>query len=483
MQLERRVLGNAASLSMSALISQLANFGFVILVARGFGRDIFAQYALSMAIGGLICTVVSFGSISLLIRSSAQNRSHGLDMLGVVLPVQAVLGISIFATTIAGGFFSNMSFENLCILASIVAHHTIIRITAVIVTPLQGMERMDVVAVLRIARSLITLIAALSIALTTSNAVLAVASMPVISFVFLVVAGGIVGRWLGSIYLRWDRKATCLIAIQSFPFFITALLSTASDRIGILMLGGLHGSDGIATYASGERVVTAASVLYSALTGAALPAASRLIPDHRERHIEVVNRIVRIVILLMLPVAALLFLFSGDIIALLFGQEFVSSVPILKVMAFALSIRALASVQIMVATSIGQQRDVLIGRIAALVLLVSAGLLLIRSLGPLGLAYAVLAAELVQAIVLYILLRRAGILISPVRLAGATTTACALTIALGTLLLDAGLVTRVILLVPCMIASLWGLGAVRGHDIKYFFSILRTDQSDYSGST
>jgi O-antigen/teichoic acid export membrane protein len=263
MQIERRVLGNAMSLGLSALIGQVANFGFVILVARGFGR---------------ICTVVSFGSTHLLVRSSAQSSAHGLEMLGVILPVQWILGIGIFAITIASGFLTNMSVDNLCILASIVAHHVIFRITAVLVAQLQGMERMDIVAALRISRSLVTLIAALIIALTTKNPILAVASMPITSFLVLLSAGAIVRRLVGPLNLRWDHTAAWHIAIQAFPFFIIAMLAAAGNRIGILILSAFHGNDGVATYASGERIITAVAVLYSMLTGATLPAVSRLAP-------------------------------------------------------------------------------------------------------------------------------------------------------------------------------------------------------------
>jgi len=482
MQIERRVLGNATSLGLSALIGQLANFGFVILVARGFGRDVFAQYAFSMAIGALICTVVSFGSISLLVRSSAQDSSRGLEMLGVILPVQWMLGIGVFAITIASGFLANMPFDNLCILASIVAHHIIFRITAVLVAQLQGMERMDIVAVLRISRSLVTLIAALIIALTTKNPILAVASMPVTSFLVLLSAGAIVRHLVGPLNLRWDQTAAWHIATQAFPFFITAFLAAAGDRIGILMLSAFHGNDGVATYASGERIITAAAILYSMLTAATLPAASRLAPVDRERHSEVINRLVRIVMLFVLPVATLLFLFSGDIIAFLFGQEFISSVPILRVISGVLVVRSLISVQAMLAVSVGHQSEVLAGRVVQVALLVLVGLLLIRAVGPIGLAYTVLIAEVGQAIVLNVLLRRAGVMFSLLRLAGATVAGCTITLAIGALTPALPVIPRMLLIVGCMIIALGGLGAIRRHDIMYFLAIIKTDRSDHSGS-
>jgi O-antigen/teichoic acid export membrane protein len=478
MKIERRVLGNAASLGVSELIGQIANFGFVIIVARGFGREVFAQYALSMAVGALICTLVSFGSISLLIRSSAQNRSRGFEMLGIILPVQIVLGVGVFALTIAGGIFAKMSSDNLVILGSVVAHHIILRITSVVVTQLKGMERMEIVALISIGRSLITLIIALAVSLTTRNEILAVGSMPVTSILFLLLAIGVVRHFLGSFDLRWDLTAAWKIAVEAIPFFATVVLNATSQRIGLLMLGGLSGNQAVATYASGERTVAASAFLYTMLTGATLPAASRLAPSDRRRHSEIVNRLMRTALLLALPAATLMYLFSDKIIWLLFGNDFISSVPILKVFAAVLAIRALVSVQVLIAVSVGHQRDVLIGRVVSLALLVSVGLPLIREAGPLGLAYSVLAAEIVQAIVLSVLLDRRAIEISLVQSAGATAVGCALTLAFGLYLPIEAFVPRAMLIASCMILALWGSGAVRRHDLRYLVEILKTDRSD-----
>jgi O-antigen/teichoic acid export membrane protein len=187
--------------------------------------------------------------------------------------------------------------------------------------------------------------------------------------------------------------------------------------------------------------------------------------------------------LFVLPAATLLFLFSGDIIALLFGQEFISSVPILKIVSGVLVARSIISVQAMLAVSIGRQRDVLVGRVVEVTLLVLVGLPLIRAVGPIGLAYTVLVAELGQATVLYVLLRRAGTMFSLPRLAGATVTSCAMTLALGALLPALHVIPRVLLIAGCMFSALWVLGAIRRHDIMYFLAIIKTDRTNHSDST
>lgn len=482
MQLERRILGNATSLGVSAIIGQLANFGFVILVARGFGREIFAQYALSMAIGALACILVSGGTILLLVRSGAQDMPRGLGMVAAILPFQAVTGVVVWLATLALGFALAMSAEELSILACIVGHHVIIRITAVLLTQLQGQERMSIVAAVDVGRSILALAGGLALALTTGNAVAGISAMPVASSVFLLYTGVTVHRELGPIAWKWDPGAAWQVAMQALPFFWIAALATANERLGILMLRVIQGGDALATFASGERIITAAAILYSTLTAASLPAASRLALTDGTRHLELSNRVARLVLLIVLPAATAMFLFSADIIGLLFGSEYASSAPILKIIAGILVIRAISSVQDMTALSAGRQDDVVAGRIAALILLLILGLPLIRIAGPLGLAYAMLGAEVGYAATVRVLIRRAGVTISPLRPSRATLAACGLTLIVGMAAADLHLLPRTMLALGCLVAGLWAFRAVRPHDLRYLLAVLRTKRSDYPGT-
>ncbi len=479
MQLERRVLGNAASLGVGAVLSQLANFGFVILVARGFGREIFAQYALSMAIGGLACLLVSFGSISLLVRSSAQDLSRSIEMLRSVLPFQIIVGLGIWIVILALGVVFSSTIENLIILGCIVAHHIIIRITAVLLSQLHGQERMHIVAAVKVGRNIATLAAGVALALTTGSAVAGVSAMPVASIFFLLYSGLKVRSLLGPITWRWDPRGAWNVATQAFPFFLIVAVTAACDRMGLLMLSVIQDSDSLATYASGERIITAAAILYSMLTAASIPAASRLALADRARHQKLVNRVARVVFLAVLPAATMLFLFSADIIVFLFGSEFTTSAPVLRIVAWVLVIRGINSVQTMGAVSAGRQRDVLTGRSCALVLLLVLGPPLIWAAGPVGLACTMLGAEMGYAAILHGLLQRAGIGTSPVRSSRATVAACGVTLVVGIISMNLDLISRIALMSGCIVAGLWIFGAVRKHDMKYLFAILKTKRSDY----
>ena len=93
MKVERRLLGNVAVLGAGEFIAQIANFGFVVLIARAFGPGLLGHYSFSMAVTAIVSVFVSFGSMQLLIRNIGSNPYHGGELLSTLFPVQILLAI------------------------------------------------------------------------------------------------------------------------------------------------------------------------------------------------------------------------------------------------------------------------------------------------------------------------------------------------------------------------------------------------------
>jgi O-antigen/teichoic acid export membrane protein len=478
-QVERRVLGNAVSLGVGAILGQFANFGFVILVARGFGREVFAQYALYMVIGGFACLPVSFGSISLLTRCSAQDLPASIEMLKSVLPIQLGIAILVWILVVAAALLFSPTVESLVILGCIVAHHIILRITSVLLALLQGQERMQTVAAVKVGQSVAMLGAGAALAFMTGNAMAGISAMPLTAMLFLLYTHDKLKGVIGAVDWRWDPRGAWDVAKLSFPLFLIIVVTVACDRLGTLMLGAIQSPDALATYASGERIITAAAILYTMLTAASVPAASRFALSERERFTSLANRITRIVCLATLPLSTVLFLFSNDIIVFMFGGEFATSAPVLRIVAWILVVRGINSVQAMAAVAASRQRDLLLARGVALAIIASLGSIVIWKFGATGLAWLMLVAETAYSAVLHLRLRRVGISLSPLRPASATLVACAVALAAGILSQDMSLPARIAVAAPIMLAGLWIFGAVRSHDLRYLQAILKTQRSDH----
>ena len=148
-----------------------------------------------------------------------------------------------------------------------------------------------------------TLAVGVALAVATGSAIAGVSAMPVASCFFLLYSGYKVRSVLGPVTWKWDPRGAWNVARQAFPFFLIVAVTTACDRLGPLMLIAIQDPDSLATFASGERIITVAAILYSMLTAASVPAASRLALTDGERQRKLASRIARIVLLAVVPAA------------------------------------------------------------------------------------------------------------------------------------------------------------------------------------
>ena len=73
MHVERRVLINTAVLGTGEVVGQLANFAFVVLLARTYGVEIFGWYSFAMALGAVLSVFVSVGGTGYVTRELARE--------------------------------------------------------------------------------------------------------------------------------------------------------------------------------------------------------------------------------------------------------------------------------------------------------------------------------------------------------------------------------------------------------------------------
>ncbi len=104
METERKILSNTLLLATGQLIAQLANFGFVILLARSFGASTLGLYSLAMSIGALSGIFVGFGTNSLARKEIARDPRTDRDVIGKVFPLQILAGIAVLAILGSAGY-------------------------------------------------------------------------------------------------------------------------------------------------------------------------------------------------------------------------------------------------------------------------------------------------------------------------------------------------------------------------------------------
>jgi O-antigen/teichoic acid export membrane protein len=257
------------------------------------------------------------------------------------------------------------------------------------------------------------------------------------------------------------------------PFFLIQLLSSAYDRLGIIILGVFATREVVGEFAAGDRIITALGVIVNVLTVSSLPALSQLAATDTTRLRQLSNRLVRLAWLIGLPTATGIFLFSEDIILTFFGQSYTGSVMVLKVASVLMVIRALRSILGPMSMATDRQSDLAIGRAISLVVLIISAALLIPVLGAVGLAVSMVVAESVLVSVLIWRLAVAGSLPSVFRPAIRIAAACALPMIIGMLGSEMSPFARIPASVLAGIVGLWLFRAVTKEDLRLILELPR----------
>ena len=134
--------------------------------------------------------------------------------------------------------------------------------------------------------------------------------MPVCALIFAIFAVRTAIRLGGPLRRPWNLRAFMTALKETPPYFTIVLLTTAYERLGIIILGFFASRTVVGEFAAGERIVAALGVLVGVFTTAALPALSSLAGSDKERLIQVADRLVRMAWLVGLPVATVISLFT-----------------------------------------------------------------------------------------------------------------------------------------------------------------------------
>ncbi len=176
----------------------------------------------------------------------------------------------------------------------------------------------------------------------------------------------------------------------SFPLLGVQLLSQLVTWLTILLLSYFHSAQEVGLFAAPMRLVVLLSMPLQAVAYLYLPIATRTIAQQGETNLVGLYCIVtKWIGILTLPMALLMIVDANFIVPALFGPKYVSSAPILVILAFGYSIHSLLGPNGMTLIALGRKNSVLAGSAIAGLTATLSGLYLIPRWGALAGAAAV----------------------------------------------------------------------------------------------
>ncbi len=196
------------------------------------------------------------------------------------------------------------------------------------------------------------------------------------------------------------------LAVQSIPVGLATLFQSASGRLAVTLLTFMAAPFDAGIYAAAARIPLALNNIPVGIFSALLPSFAAFQGASRGFK-RLFRRSLGLMVLLSLPAAGALYLFGKPLLLLVFGPNYATSIPVLKVLGWAV-------IPVFVGMAFSHvllSRRELVGRLAwatgsALVVNAILSLILIPRLSSVGAAWALLGAETTLAIAYAVAARR-----------------------------------------------------------------------------
>ncbi len=371
------------------------SFVMTVMMPRYLGPTGYGRFYLALSITGIMSILVEFGLNSLVAREVSRNRQQakmylinaavlkgGLWVVGLVVvaafarvaqyPVETQIAIAILAV---GVLFSAES--------------------SLVIAVLQAHDRMQWVAITTVVEKALYVVLGVT-ALLLGYGVLALAIVTVVG----AGAGLALDLWWFSRLARrrdvsagWQGLELRGLLIRALPFFSVAFFGAVYFRVDVVILSLLQSDAVVGYYGAVYRLFQATYILPKAFLFALFPLFCRLSAEADDALASAAQKGLDLLLVVGIPLALGTCVLSDEIVAVLYGPQFASSVPMLRVLSVGVALMYANGVfvQLLIATE-GQRKLALTAGIAAF-LNVGVNFLLIPAVGGVGAAIATVVTE------------------------------------------------------------------------------------------
>ena len=336
MREEKRIVKNTLWLTLGKVLGDLIIFFFLMSFGRTFGAEVLGKYAFAMSLAGFLTVFASLGFNTLTIREVSKDKSQTAKYIGNFLLTQGVISIFIWGLIVLGIFISSLDGDSKLIVILITGYFVFYKLTNLLHCGFMAHEEMQYPAFLELYHRLFILILGISLIMLFHHPVITLVSYPVSAFTMFVL-----GFWLFISKYGWpDLKIDIFFIkgafIKALPFFIMILLTQTYERISILLLMFLKGEEATGIYSASDRLWVTFTAGLAMFQSALFPVMARFSVDSKEKLFQLTERAIRLLVILLLPISLLVFILSHEILLVTFGKEFLNSVPVLRILCWAL---------------------------------------------------------------------------------------------------------------------------------------------------
>ncbi|MEW6066920.1 MAG: flippase [Nitrospirota bacterium] len=395
--LSSRILDIATSLITTAV------------VARYLGVTKFGDYVFAMAVVLFIVPLTFFGLERITIREIARQKDKADSILGAALLARWVL-VAIAGVIIAISIYVIKVDWYIALVIAVAAVSELINSSStVFISVFRAYEKMEYETLITLLSKISSLICVLIVVYLNLGMIAIVGAFAFSNILKLVISMYMAEKKFVKPKFTKDLQMVKFMIKESYLLGVGIFFMMALPRISIFFLKNSGNIEGVAYFQAAFNIVQPLVMIPLSFGMAIFPIISRSVSETKDNINRFSHNISESLFLLALPIAAIIFLFSDDIIRILFGKKFLPAANVLRILSFAMAVEFMFSIYEFLLTAMGLIKAVSIGRAIAFFLNLAICMLIIPSYGYKGAAWAMVLSNGFLTAFFIIAINNAGI--------------------------------------------------------------------------
>jgi len=327
-----------------------------IYAARLLGSADFGKFTTAYTFTFLFSVFTDLGLVKIVVREIARDRTAAGRYYFAALVLRTLLGIPTVLLIVILGNLLRYPSDTMSAIYILAAAMLAQSFESLNVAVFQGIERMELVAVVTIASNILYLVISISVLIITGDFIyMAFAvlgrNLFALALGFLMLRGK-VGRGAAHFRGPFMRQLGRLM----LPFAIVEILAAMFMGLDTVILSRFAPPEAVGWYGAAMKPVAILMLLPTAFMQALFPLMSRSYREAKASLAIAYEKAVQYLAFVALPMAVGLTVLADHIIALLYGADYVPAAPALQILGWALVIIYLNSVYGFVLPSIDEPK-------------------------------------------------------------------------------------------------------------------------------
>jgi len=210
------------------------------------------------------------------------------------------------------------------------------------------------------------------------------------------------GSYLNNLTSTFNKNLLKYIFKEALPIAIIGVIGTIMSNIDMIILGWFTNSSEIGLYSAAQKPIQIVYLIPSLIATALSPVFSRLAITDKEKIRGIIKQSLKFSLLITIIVNIFIFTIGGYVFKIMFGPQYIESIPLFKIMGLAIITGAPSLIISNAIFAFGKQKELIQFIIISLVLNIVLCLLLIPRFGIYGAAISVTIAQTMGNIFLII---------------------------------------------------------------------------------